>query len=404
MQEISRKNKYWIAGLFLMIAVLTWLSIIFVGKSSYIDEPYHARQIQRFVKGNYDLVSQLTTIPGYHLTIAMVAKMLNTPGIKQLRLISLVFSLISIWVFFLLTKKLDAKNPLLKTLQYVFLPISFLYFPLVYTDIFSLLLVITAFYFAISKRYSISAFFSLAALLVRQNNITWIVFFWVYTYILENGFSFSWKKILEHIRRGAGYIVAAILFVIFVWFNGGVAIGDQGRQQAGFYMGNIYFFLAVMGVLFLPSIIASISREIKHNIFKKRIIFGVLAGVIMACLFLFFRPTLHEYNLASGFLRNSILQLAYQQYAWAYALAIFFGCLALSLMKFEKKSLLLLPFVTAYLMPSWLVEQRYLIIPLVFVLLFRKETNSKIEYVNMLYFILLSIGLAYMVLKIGIFF
>lgn len=402
MIEEMKKKKYLMFG-FLALAIIMWVSIVFFGSSRYADENVHIRQIHRFMKGNYYVMSGMTTIPGYHVVIATIASAFPPLSSQEIRLISLAVSLISVWVFYLLAKKLDAKDPYVKTLQYLFLPISFLYFPLIYTDIFSLLLVLIAFYFALSKKYSISAFFSLAAMTVRQNNIIWVIFFWIYTYISENGFSFSRKKLFTHLRSGIGYIIVTLLFFVFVWFNNGIAFGDQVKHQVGFYMGNIYFFLVALGVLFLPITITSLSR-MNRVLLKKQVVWGVIIGFILAFCFFFFRSELHEYNLKLNFLRNIILFSAYHQYAIAYAFAIFFGCLTLSLMTFDKKSSILIPFIIACLLPSFLIEQRYAIIPLVFLLLFRKETSPKVEYINMIYFLFLSSGLVYMLLEIRMFF
>lgn len=397
-----KEKKYWVASL-LLIAVLIWVGIIFLGDSKYADEGDHARQISRFMKGNYNVMSQITTIPGYHAVIAFIAKVLGHSFSQQLRLISLAVSLFSIWIFYLLAKKLQAENPSVKMLQFVFLPITFFYFPFLYTDIFSLLLILIAFYFTISKKHSWAALFCLASLLVRQNNIIWVAFFAAYGFVADNGFSFSFKKALEFVRKGYGYFVVVILFLLFVWLNGGVSIGDRERQQVGFYLGNIYFFLVLIGVLFLPVTLAAVGK-INKIIFRKRVIFGILAGLVVAGLFWFFPPQIHEYNLKLKFLRNIILSFGYGQYVLAYAAAIFWGCLSLSLLEFEKKAFLLIPFTVAALVPSLLVEQRYMIVPVVLMLLLRKEKSLKVEYGLVAYFFMLSAGLVYMLLKIEIFF
>lgn len=398
------KNKYWANGFFLTVAIMLWLSIISFGSSKYADEGDHARLIHRLVNGNYKMLSSITTIPGYHVVIATIASLTGGTSTGQMRLISLILSLLSIGAFYLVAGKLDAAADVPpKILQYVFFPISFLYFPLIYTDIFSLLLVLLAFYFALSRKYQWSSIFSLLALAVRQTNIIWVFFLWTYTYVAENGFSFSPKKIYAHMRKSPGYAVVVALFMIFIWLNKGVAVGDREMQQVGFYMGNIYFFLALVGILFLPATLFSIMKDWRV-IFKKNVVFGAAIGMLLAVLFVVFRPVLHEYNFKPGFLRDIILLLAYHRFVWIYAGVIFLGCLTLALMKFRKMSFLIFPFAFASLIPSMLVEQRYFIIPLVFILLFRKELGTKIEYINALYFILLSSGLTYMVLKIGIFF
>jgi alpha-1,2-glucosyltransferase len=397
------RTDYRIFGFFLLLALLLWGGILLFGDNKYADESDHIRQIHRFMKGNYQVLPNLTTVPGYHAVIAALAAPFGDPAPKQIRLISLALSLLSIGMFYALAKKLRVENPQTRTLQFVFLPISFLYFPLLYTDIFSLLLILVAFSFVLSGRYALSAIVSLAAVAVRQNNIIWVAFFWAYAYVAENGFSFSPKKICDHVRRGAGYVAVAAVFLLFVWINGGVAIGDQESHRFGFYMGNLYFFLAVVGVLFLPLSLASF-RTMERARLKKRVLLGVMVGMVAAGLFLLVPPEVHEYNLKLKFLRNIVLSFAYHEYAWAYALAILFGSMTLSLMRFGKESLSLFPFVVVSLLPSLLVEQRYLIIPLVFILLFRKGAHPMGEYATVAYFLLLSSGLTYLLLEGGIFF
>lgn len=393
-------NKNWLFACVLSVAVAIWVGVIFFGDGSYADESDHLRQIHRFMKGNYNVMSQITTIPGYHLAISFVANFFHDVKSYQIRIISLILSLFSIPMIYLIARKLQSENPLIKTLQYVFLPVTFFYFPLVYTDIFSLLWVLLAFYFAISKKYSWSAFFLLISLLVRQNNVVWGAFLWVYTYVLENGYAISSEKIISHLKRGIGYVITAVLFLVFVWVNHGVSIGDRERQQVGFYMGNIYFFLALVGLLFLPILIANF-RKIKAD---RHLLWGLGTGLALAAAFIFFPPVMHEYNMKMKFLRNIVLWFAYHQYVWGYALAIFLGSLTLALMKLGRSALILLPFAAASLVPSLLVEQRYAIIPLVLILLLRKELSFKIESVLMVYFFLLSSGRVYMLLHIGIFF
>jgi hypothetical protein len=137
---------------------------------------------------------------------------------------------------------------------------------------------------------------------------------------------------------------------------------------------------------------------------KNFLLFGVGIGFLVALSFVFFPPELHMYNLKLKFLRNIALHFAYGKYFWAYGLAIFLGWLAIFQMKFESKALLLFPFTFIYLVPSQLIEQRYYIIPLVFLLLFRKELGSKIENVLIIWFAAFSCALIYMLLKFETFF
>ena len=389
------KRKNGVLMILIFLAFSMWLGIIFFGSSAYVDEKIHDRQINRFFKGNYDLLSNLTTIPGYHVVIASISKILNNHSSQQSRFISLFFSLLSIWVFYLVAKKINSKNSTKRTLQYTFLPISFLYFPLIYTDIFSLLIVFTAFYFSLSRKYKSSALFSLFSILVRQNNIVWVVFIWIYSYIQEYGFSFSVEKIKNYTSRTFGHILVFIMFLLFVFLNKGVAIGEQDQHHMGFYSGNLYFFLALVGVLFFPILFSNLK---KANL--PRIYWGLGLGMLISILLFFFTPDVHRYNLNMKFLRNIILQFAYNKYIFAYAFSIILGCVALFLMKLKNQALLIIPFIAVCLSQSFLVEQRYSIIPIVFLLLFRQEQKNEAESILIVYFFLFSSSLLFMLLQL----
>ena len=388
-------RKYWLFIFFISLAFSVWLATIFFGDKANVDEKVHYRQINRFVNGNYEILSNLTTIPGYHAVIAFFVKISHFHTLEMARLISLLLSAVAIWIFFRLSKEFKARDPLMKTLQFIFLPISFFYFPILYTDIFSLLLVLSAFYFSLNKRYQLSALFSLAAILTRQTNIVWAVFIWLHIYLSTYGFSISSKILRDYLRQTVGYIGLLILFSVFIWVNQGIAIGDRNNHTAGFYLGNIYLFLATVGFLFLPVLISSL-RELNRDKLKNFFVFGVGLGTLIAVSFIFIMPALSTSNTKLTFFINIILHGAYQKYCLLYALAILFGYLVIFTTKFEKNDLLFLPFAVFFLLPSFLITQRYLIIPLVLLLLFRKEKDRKTEFSLLFYFFGLSLFLTYM--------
>ncbi|MDP1833422.1 MAG: hypothetical protein Q8L11_00620 [Candidatus Moranbacteria bacterium] len=385
------------------LAFSLWLIILFFSQETFVDEKTHLRQINRFLKGNFEIIPSLTTIPGYHAVIAFFVHFFKHPSLAFVRFVSLLLSSISLVLAYLISKKLDSKYPLIKTLQCAFLPISFLYFPLIYTDIFSLLLVLLALYFMLSGKYGFSAFFSLTSVLVRQDNIIWIALIWTYAYLSTYGFSFSLENIKAHIRRTIGYLAVFIIFIIFVLVNGSVALGDKRNHQMGFYMGNSYFFLAIVGLLFFPMLLAYV-RKINFSKIKPSMLYGIGAGIVIAGSFIFIQPEIHHGNNKLSMLRNILLQSGYHQYMWAYVGAIFVGYMALFLMKLEKKRAVLLPFIFMSLFPSLLVEQRYYIVPLFLLLLFRKEDGEKAELALMSYFIALSSALVIMIFYTGLFF
>ena len=51
------------------------------------------------------------------------------------------------------------------------------------------------------------------------------------------------------------------------------------------------------------------------------------------------------------------------------------------------------PFIFFYLAPSWLIEQRYDLVPLTLLMLMRKQEHWVTENLLLVYWLLLSIGL-----------
>ncbi|MDD5397113.1 MAG: hypothetical protein PHW24_03585, partial [Candidatus Moranbacteria bacterium] len=76
----------------LCMAFFVWMWMIFLRENIYVDEGYHTRQIHRFMKGNYEIIPALTTIPGYHAVIAFIANAFDISSLKQIRVVSLLLS------------------------------------------------------------------------------------------------------------------------------------------------------------------------------------------------------------------------------------------------------------------------------------------------------------------------
>ena len=110
LKSFIEKNK---AFVFLLgVALAIWLGIIFSEKSTHVDERMHNRQIHRFLDGKFEILPDLTTIPGYHVTIASFAKLTGAVSLQGMRLLSLGLALFSIGIFFLIARQLKAENPL----------------------------------------------------------------------------------------------------------------------------------------------------------------------------------------------------------------------------------------------------------------------------------------------------
>jgi alpha-1,2-glucosyltransferase len=146
-----------------------------------VDENYHAAQIFAFLRGNFVVVPALTTVPGYHLLMAGIAKLLSLHSMQGLRIINVSFGFISAFIFYAIRRFFDDPNALIYSVAFFFFPIFYPYYFLVYTDILSLSLILAAFLMALNERHILAACLLTFALLVRQNNVIWAAFFMVFS-------------------------------------------------------------------------------------------------------------------------------------------------------------------------------------------------------------------------------
>ncbi len=381
-----------------------------VKKHSYFgDEGFHMEQIRLLLEGKMQMAPAITTLPGYHVVQAAIAKLVHMDTLNMYRMANLCFSGLSVLFFFLCLGAMGSRLPLARTLQYAFIPFLFPYFPLVYTDVLSLLFVLIALYATLKRGYEWATLAAFLSVSVRQNNIIWCVLFLLLfldqeyrstaLLWLKNRWNMAIRKksIVKTTQISAWrsglviglYVVGFGLFGTFVWLNGGLAIGDKSAHPfPSLHIGNIVFLLMLLSVVLLPLHIANVRRLItaarQHAL--------ILLAVFFACfsLYLLFYHNDHGYNqdAHSVFLRNRILvfSVSSEFIRRVFFIPCFIALLSLGVTVLRKPAFYLLyPLTILYLLPSWLIEQRYYFIPLVLFLLFREERGKFFERSSALY-------------------
>jgi alpha-1,2-glucosyltransferase len=368
------------------------------------DEGFHWSQIKLFLEGNWKMDPSITNIPGFHFLVTLFAQAFAWDGLPALRAYSMVLGSLSIIAFYLCVRAIQGRDMLLRTYQYVFLPILFPFFFLLYTDPTSQLFVLFGLWAAVSRHAKTAALFAILSVCIRQTNIIWLFFLLLYVLIDQGYLDEFFLSIRRHASRITVTLTGSlakkswkewfwtfwvfglglILFAVFVKMNGGVAIGDKGAHPfPAFHLGNVYFLLFCFFCLFLPINIANLNR-ISEMIAKRKLLW---LGIIIA-FFIFYMLTFvnDHYNNQAGlsfFLRNKIL-VFYTKTEWhkaVFFLPILYATLSLCVMRFEKRFFYLLyPFTLAFIIPSWLIEQRYYLVPFAIFLAVRERYHWTVEY------------------------
>ena len=372
-----------------------------------LDERPHYEQIGRFVSGELVPAMGITVVPGYHYIMAILAWLTGLDSLNDIRFFSLLFSFSSVVMFGLLSQELSGERDYIKQCQFLFFPILFPFFFLVYTDVCSLFFVLLSLYLCERGRPRLSGLTGIAATAVRQNNIIWLGFSFLRSIEGRLPRHMDRKQLGALARESSVFSLGLALFIGFWILNRGLAFGDHAAHPTfSFHSGNVFFFLFLLFVLFLPlnlrnwPAIVQLAR-------RRPLVVLASGGLFMILFWTTFRAD-HPYNLIglSFFLRNWLLDLFTSSVPLR---AVFGACglyAALSLAVtplYRKAYYLIYPLTILHLSASWLIEPRYDLIPFVLFLAARKKQDWATESFTLAFFVILAMYIFHDVLQQSMF-
>lgn len=383
-----------------IIILLISFTILFLMKNSHLygDELIHYQTIKDFTDWKISDQTFLrdAKFPGYPAAIGLLRRILGVDSIFETRIINFFISSFCIYIFYLISKLIDPKNSRIKTLQFFLFPLIFVFLFLLYTDILSLLLILLSFYLILKDRNTISGIPAILSILVRQNNVIWVFFLSLLILKKYKG------SLTMYFKNSWIYLIGITSFLLFVLFNGGISIGDLNKtyQSASLHSENLFFFLLVSFFIFLPATAANYKNIL--NLFSRKIVISIVFILLLIYMTTFKGD--HPWNniLFDYYIRNGVIKIMTRDLLTKVS---FFIPMAISLIYLlsiklhgEFKSLLY-PFIVLFLIFSWLIDPRYYIIPLTFLLLLKKEKSKRIEFITIIYYMFLSFGIFFATLN-----
>lgn len=374
------------------------------------DEVVHVLQVMLFLAHQYYLGPITTVPPGYHVIITAISSALDIHYLTGFRIIHSILSLSAVglaWWYWQITRP---SFPLIQSLQLLATPLLWPFYWTMYADLTSTAIVITGLILTIQKKYKWAAAIGLLSLCFRQHNVFWVLFYWVIALDQGGIWNTVYQEFKSHknhsyislfeackkdLLKTGVFIFPLIAFIVFVILNHGIAVGDRTNQTfGGLYPIQLFGFMLVAWLLLLPLHIANLPK-IMRLLYEKPIWIPTLA--ILLLIFLATFTISHPHNFRSDyFLRNWFLyqlkdMFKYQLYAY---LAIAWSILSFAVTSFRQKyQYWLYPISALALLPVWLIEQRYYIVPFVLFMLFRVPQARWTEVSLLLWSILLSIPL-----------
>ncbi len=358
-----------------------------------VDEQIHFDQIQRLVSGPAPLNPGLTMIPGFHAIVA--ALVWFTGGLSEFtaRFAVFLLSIATVLTFYALARTMRPEQAGTRLLQFTFLPILFPQFFLIYTDVTAMLFVLLMMLAAARHRYWAAGFLGFLSCLVRQNDVIWVAFVLLWSYHRDYGW--RWVPLAESFNRYWTFVATGVAFLLFVVLNGGqIALGDAHAHPLGsLHLANVFFLLFLACVLFLP-LWWGYRREILARLRSGWFWLGLVA---LFPIFWFGFAITHPYNLdgTDYYMRNAILMFVTSTptLKLQFFIPVGMAFLFFSAVPTSESRWLLYGFTILALIPEWLVEQRYYLIPLALFLLAREPAGRWGERVQTAVFVLGSAAL-----------
>lgn len=402
-------------SLLLLIAIgasMTVLMSLILPMDTIADELFHLAQIALFKASSYTIVPALTMPPTYHFVVGKIAGMLGVETFSGIRMVSASISLTAVilaWVYLLNQK---STFPLLQSVQLLFSPLLWPVYWILYTDIPSLITTILSLILLVNQRYLLSALLCLVSLCLRQHNIFWVLLIWLMA-MVQTG---CWTRLLEIFKSSnesflqrathairkclastGMYLIPVICFIVFIYINNGIALGDRQAQQfGGLYPLQIFSCLFVLGLVLFPLHLSNIPKILM--LLKKRY-WLILLVVALFALYMKTFKIVHLHNFPSDyFLRNWLLYFLDGHFRYKVAA---FGLIALAFLSLivmplrSRANYWLYPVTILALLPVSLIEQRYYIVPFTLLMLFRIPKSLATETALLIWFVILSAGITY---------
>jgi alpha-1,2-glucosyltransferase len=280
------------AWAFLLAGLAAGAAIAWRIPQQLVDEMHYGPQICGYMAGRLDFDPLITMVPTYHVIVAAIGKLFGECSDRLARGISLAGSLVLLPFAWRLARA-EGADPSVRVPQSLFSPLLFTYLFLIYTDGWSLAAFAALLHFTMRGRLGIAAAIGAFGIALRQDFVIWVVMAWVMATWADGPWArLEAARVKQLLARTFPFLLVLAAFGAFVWWNGGIAVGDRSRHAGAVNMTNVYLMLVYGWILFLPFNLAVAPRVMAM---AKRPAVALSMAVAFAGYWLTYSNP-HEYN------------------------------------------------------------------------------------------------------------
>ncbi|KAF9229623.1 glycosyltransferase family 59 protein [Gyrodon lividus] len=368
----------------------------------YMDEPFHVPQAQAYCRGEWSTWdTKITTPPGLYMLSVLFHRIFMFRCNMALLRLTVTLTLLALPLFLTPLLAFHQRRqlpplfaPTAEALVLSTFPIAWFYGFLYYTEVPSLVSILLTIILATQHRHRSAAVLGVISCFFRQTNVIWVLYAFAISQLMwlrfRRGNSLLHDPHALSARPGESiisapaalpkllftfvpYMLVLALFGVFMFWNGGIVLGDKANHVPVLHVPQLYYFTAFATLMGWPAVAFGhggpfkLASEVAHCI---RVGFTALLSAFMA--FTVHRFMIHHpFLLADNrhytfyvwrrvFMLHPIVPYlfipGYQACAWAWWLRV---ARDQTLLQTLVLPLAILP----TLLPTPLLEPRYFLVP-----------------------------------------
>lgn len=321
----------------------------------------------------YERHPHLTTFETFHWIAARGVELLGSDSISSVRLVCTLLGLLAVVAAYKAARAVhdDAHVATLRAATVLLLPILLPFLFLIYTDALALAAIGFAVWATERKRYLLAATFGILAVAIRQMNIVWLAWLFALYLLRERPWIEVRTRWPARLLETAPYALGALAFLVFVHLNRGVAIGDPLSHPFGLYDENPFFFLLIAWITLLPVMFARVPEVVA--MLRRHPVSWAAAGIVLVVWFTCSWKADHWYNVLPHHVHNEVAMwlndvgnrvVVAPMLAWSLFSVV-------EVLRPRAETALWLVATCLLLLPSYMIEPRYAIVPLALFTIYR---------------------------------
>ncbi|OJT13072.1 Dol-P-Glc:Glc(2)Man(9)GlcNAc(2)-PP-Dol alpha-1,2-glucosyltransferase [Trametes pubescens] len=301
--------------IFATVAVLVLKAVNEEVTEPYMDEPFHVPQVQAYCEGDYWAWDpKITTPPGLYVVSLILKKIFmlkcNLSMLRLTPLLALLALPIVLTPLVAYHKRErpppSLATPLLEAVILASFPVGWFFGFLYYTEVPSLVAVISTVVLALEGKHWLAASIGLVSCTFRQNNIVWVLYAYALSQVLYLRFRrglpnekppsklhdplaleaapadliqsvLSAPRVLSDVLANfVPYALVLAAFGAFVVWNGGIVLGDKANHVPALHVPQLYYFVGFATGFGWPALVSgsggipALGRDVYARMFGNR--------------------------------------------------------------------------------------------------------------------------------------